>query len=754
MADEKFSQFTSEATISSGDVLVGLHSGINAKFNPFSFSAPLILNNNQIEGCSSLNDSSNNAILDLFSNIDSVNYLQVFNNTTISSPGLQSVGADNDIGFYFVTKNAGVFHLETQSTSTVFTISSGTDLQHSTLFNCPNTNNGVTLAYPDISGTFALTSQLPNQAVNTGSSPTFVGLTLSSVLRGVTAINDASNNSYLGFSSSDSAVNYFEIQNGATNNYPTMSSAGTDADIGFGFFSKGIGEFVFLSESPDNVMQISSGAGYQHLTELAFASTANSVTITFPDATGTVALTSQLPSGGSPLSPSVGGTGVNNGASTFTIGGNFALSGAHTFTGTLTNNTTVTFPTSGTLATTSQIIKNGVTNFVVDKNGGAEYTTIQAAINAAHATSPSFGSPAIVWIWGATYTENLTLYPYVCLAGATDPSADGVTIVGNSVYTGTGNFSITNIAFTSNNSSAALSFQSSGAVLCHLQSVAINAGTGIGLECTSSTTRLDLSIGSFTAGAGGKCLHVTDGFLEIGSYSSTNTDTSSVISGGTVRFVSCDMTDSFDVTGGTFECLNGIIISGSTECLTIGASGTAIIVDVVCSSSAGSGFIATGSGAISYTGIVAVDSANAIDPALTDLEFLSLTGPQIITGTLAAGSASQFSVDNSGNIGGATLSTSPPSSSSSSLAIGSAYQNTLGYDAVFVIYLSLTAPLGTYTVSSGVGPTNTPTQQTIITYNMAQVIPITLYIPNNYYALLSVSVQVTGTIIGQQAMAV
>ena len=50
-----------------------------------------------------------------------------------------------------------------------------------------------------------------------------------------------------------------------------------------------------------------------------------------------------------------GGTGVNNGASTITVGGNVTFSGAYSFTGTLTNNTSVTFPTSGTLATTSQI---------------------------------------------------------------------------------------------------------------------------------------------------------------------------------------------------------------------------------------------------------------------------------------------------------------------------------------------------------------------------------------------------------------
>lgn len=58
---------------------------------------------------------------------------------------------------------------------------------------------------------------------------------------------------------------------------------------------------------------------------------------------------------GSTIGSSYGGTGVNNAGRTITIGGNFAMSGAYTFTGTLTGNTAVTFPTSGTLATTSQL---------------------------------------------------------------------------------------------------------------------------------------------------------------------------------------------------------------------------------------------------------------------------------------------------------------------------------------------------------------------------------------------------------------
>jgi hypothetical protein len=50
-----------------------------------------------------------------------------------------------------------------------------------------------------------------------------------------------------------------------------------------------------------------------------------------------------------------GGTGVANTGKTITLGGNFTTSGAYSLTATLTGATSVTFPTSGTLATTSQL---------------------------------------------------------------------------------------------------------------------------------------------------------------------------------------------------------------------------------------------------------------------------------------------------------------------------------------------------------------------------------------------------------------
>jgi len=89
--------------------------------------------------------------------------------------------------------------------------------------------------------------------------------------------------------------------------------------------------------------------------------------------------------GGTIISPTYGGTGINNGSSTVTLGGNFTTSGAYAATLTLTGATSVTLPTSGTLATTSSIptfplsLANGGLNAnLTASNGGIFYSTASA----------------------------------------------------------------------------------------------------------------------------------------------------------------------------------------------------------------------------------------------------------------------------------------------------------------------------------------------------------------------------------------
>jgi hypothetical protein len=79
---------------------------------------------------------------------------------------------------------------------------------------------------------------------------------------------------------------------------------------------------------------------------------------------------------GTIISPTFGGTGINNGASTITIGGNVSFVGAFVSVFNFTAGTNVTFPTSGTLATTSSIpsfplsLANGGTNAALTASNG------------------------------------------------------------------------------------------------------------------------------------------------------------------------------------------------------------------------------------------------------------------------------------------------------------------------------------------------------------------------------------------------
>ena len=100
----------------------------------------------------------------------------------------------------------------------------------------------------------------------------------------------------------------------------------------------------------------------------------------------------------------------------------------------------------------------------------------------------------------------------------------------------------------------------------------------------------------------------------------------------------------------------------------------------------------------------------------------------------------------------ANLSSAPAASSASTLSLGSAYQNTLGYDVILTIYLAITSATSA-SILCGVGATSTPTQQTIIsglTLAALSVIPVTVYLPNNYYVLISNSGTITDSISGQQ----
>ena len=90
---------------------------------------------------------------------------------------------------------------------------------------------------------------------------------------------------------------------------------------------------------------------------------------------------------GSVIGASFGGTGVNNGSSTITLGGSLTFSGAFTTAFTVTGNTSVTLPTSGTLVNSAVTTLSSLSSVGTITTGTWNGTTISVASGGTGATT-------------------------------------------------------------------------------------------------------------------------------------------------------------------------------------------------------------------------------------------------------------------------------------------------------------------------------------------------------------------------------
>lgn len=251
---------------------------------------------------------------------------------------------------------------------------------------------------PDAQNLGALANGILKQTITTGvatldiaaNGVDYYGPGFTGYFQAPTGIKDANGNIVLAFLSMPSAVNYIGVTNNSSGFAVELSAFGSDTDIPIDIVSKGAAPVRLIGGNTTLGFNVFNGTAQQHSTLFSFSNTAATQTVTFKDASGTVAFLSDIPAGtpsaltevndtnitltlgGTPatallqavsitagwtgtLSPARGGTGENNGSNTLTLAGNLATSGAFSSTFTMTAATSVTFPTSGTLATTSQL---------------------------------------------------------------------------------------------------------------------------------------------------------------------------------------------------------------------------------------------------------------------------------------------------------------------------------------------------------------------------------------------------------------
>ena len=271
--------------------------------------------------------------------------------------------------------------------------------------------------------------------------------------------------------------------------------------------------------------------------------------------------------------------------------------------------------------------QNFVGNYTVSRTAGqAKYTSIQSAIDAAVANGANAAQPATVWVFEGTYTENLTLHPYVNLSSACFSQTSSVVVIGNATYASAGNFAVNFITFKSTNSTATLAFNASGASVIDLFGCNfLTASTGYAISSVSANNTVRIYSSFFDAATTGLLFNVSAGTVVVNSTTLNNGNKAvgSLVSGGSLLFNNSLIQDRFTITDGSLE-LSSCVISGQTTLFTLTTPATVILSDVVVICSDLSGYFVTGTGTLAYGIINCLANAFKVNSTITLVSGVSL----------------------------------------------------------------------------------------------------------------------------------
>lgn len=360
---------------------------------------------------------------------------------------------------------------------------------------------------------------------------------------------------------------------------------------------------------------------------------------------------------GSLITGQFGGTGVNNGASTFTMGGNVAFVGAFTFAGTLTGNTAVTFPTSGTLATTSGasgIVNPGLINQLAYYAANGSIVSGLATAASGTLVTDAGGIPSISSTLPSTVQLNITQVG-ILTAGTWNATNIGL------------NHGGTNAALTASNGGIFYSTATAGAILAGtatanqilmsqsstapiwstatypattvinqiLYSSATNTVTGLSSANSAHLVTTSMGIPVMTA-------TMTNGQVVIGSTGATPT-AATLTPGAGVSITNAAASITIAASGAlkSFTYLT----SGTAQTYTVPAGINHILVEAIGGGGGGGGVPATTSN---------VASAGGGGAGAYCRSFISTSPAATFTYTVGGGGAGGATGSNSGVIGNAT----------------------------------------------------------------------------------------------------
>jgi hypothetical protein len=232
-------------------------------------------------------DENNNTVIGINASASAVNYVSVYNAQTLGSVVLAAEGTDSDIPMLIIGKGDGVIATRANDSNQVVFFRK--DTGYESVFNLSSLTDHRTYTFPDSTGTFALTSDLAGSyqpldatltavaAYNTNgiltqtAADTFTGRTLTGTANELTVTNGngVSGNPTISIPSAVTLTG--KTLTGGTHTLPTISVADTALTV---------------VDNSDNTKVLAF--------ECSGITTATTRTLTVPNSSGTIALTSDL----------------------------------------------------------------------------------------------------------------------------------------------------------------------------------------------------------------------------------------------------------------------------------------------------------------------------------------------------------------------------------------------------------------------------------------------------------------------------
>jgi len=464
-----------------------------------------------------------------------------------------------------------------------------------------------------------------------------------------------------------------------------------------------------------------------------------------------------------------GGTGVANTGKTITLGGNLETSGAYNLTLTLGATTSLTLPSSGTLATlagseslTNKKLGSLTSNGIVTTSGGdgtLSVTSTTGSGDAVLATSPALTTPSVatsITTASASFALVNTGATTVNFAGAATTlsigAASGTTTVNNSLVV-TGDLTVNGTTTTVN--ATTISVDDKNIELGSVSSPSDVTADGGGVTLRGTTDKTLNWVSSTAAWTSSEDFNLLSGKV----YEINGTTVLSATGLGS-NVVSSSLTSVGTISSGTW---NGGVVAGQYGGTGVANTGKTITVSgntTIGSSTHTVDFTTSGntSVALPATGTLATLAGSE---SLTNKKLGSLTSNGIVTTSNSDGTLSVTSTTGSGSV---VLDTSP--NLTTSLTTGSttfALVNTTATTINFAgaaTALSIGASSGTTTINNGLtvsgttvlGPASIVAQSssyTLATSDAGKVVEMTnstdavLTVPPNNTVPIAIGTQIT-----------